>query len=127
MLVDKTEIDCEKMLMHCTENIFNGNYGYLTYVTVHANQLNAFFEWLHSCENANQDYFLMYFETEQKYKKLCGCSSFRMPTMYNIESSRVEMKGRDENEIIRILSMWSDFCSCYYISEAVKPLCEKDR
>ena len=117
MLTDKNDFLLENVTNLCLQNILNGNYRYVTRITLNRADLDNFNNWLIKCESLSQDYILMYFKTDNEYSNIFGFSSFRIPDLYDSKADFVNLDNRDENELNKIISMWFKFCSCIFISE----------
>ena len=119
MDIKKAEFSESVVCDHLINNVYNGNYKYISCVKLYKCDINKFKNWLSDCENLNQDYFFMFTETSNNYRLLCGCSTFRIAEFGNSTVSAINMNNTTEAELKRIFYFWYKYCRCFVISDSV--------
>lgn len=116
--VEKSKLDVEKYLSHCIRQRFLGNMSYFSEVKLHETDIGVYEDWLQCCEECGFDYFLIYIETNEEYKQLCGFSEFRIFDMYDSTAVSHDFPEEDEEELIRcFFSQWTEKGSYFIISK----------
>lgn len=125
MKINKSISEDDKIIRYCMENLKLGNFRYMTYIDVHESDVEIYKDFLSDYDVLGQQYFFMYFETDKEHKLLCGCSSFKIKSLYDSTALEIPYDAMDEDDIRKIIAEWVKNCSHFYISGIIDRLFEK--